>query len=55
MLYHTSVTLHPEDFLKTPELIDKFISAEIPEYNLEFKKISFETYMILIKKKNTLL
>ena len=36
---HTLITLHSENFLKTPELIDKFISAEIPEYDLEFKKL----------------
>ena len=35
---YTLITLHPEDFLKTQKLIDKFISPEIPEYDLEFKK-----------------
>ena len=41
-LFHILITLHPEDSLKTSKLIDIFISAEIPEYNLELKNVAIK-------------
>ena len=34
---HISITLYPEDSLKTAELVEKSNSAKIPEYNLDLK------------------
>lgn len=47
---HLLVTLHPHDKSKTPEHIDKFISAEIPKEK-DLKQLVLDHYMVHILKR----